>query len=70
MRLKQDNVIQRLHSFTKNIIQRRRIQLIEELESIEQTGSLGNKLDTISSFSATITTLKFEFHELPIHRRT
>lgn len=33
MRIQQDDVVKRLHSFTKNIIHRRRTQLIEQLES-------------------------------------
>lgn len=42
MRIKQDDVIKRLHSFTKNIIQRRRSQLIQEIESNEKNGKNGN----------------------------
>ncbi len=37
MRVKQDDVIKKLHSFTKNIIQRRRTQLIQELESTDKS---------------------------------
>lgn len=43
MRVKQDDVIQRLHSFTKNIIQRRRSQLIQQMESNEATALSGKK---------------------------
>ncbi|XP_037041330.1 cytochrome P450 4d2-like [Bradysia coprophila] len=45
MRIKQDAVIKRLHLFTKNIINRRRAQLIQELESNEKSDrmELGGK---------------------------
>lgn len=45
MRMKQDDIVQRLHSFTKNIIQRRRDQLVQELESNEKSDrtELGGK---------------------------
>lgn len=43
--MKQDDVVQRLHSFTKNIIQRRRDQLIQELKTNEKSDrtELGGK---------------------------
>lgn len=40
MRVKQDNVIKRLHSFTKNIIQRRRTQLIQQLELNKKSNNI------------------------------
>ncbi|KAJ6622133.1 Cytochrome P450 4C1, partial [Pseudolycoriella hygida] len=47
MRIKQDEVMKKLHSFTKNIIKKRRAQLIQQMESNEKSNGVGEALNKI-----------------------